>query len=190
MPETGFTAGDWIAVAAILAGALVAIVVAILAALSGRRDRRHQIALAREERGQHRLHDAYRALLPTLLDYRVVVSQVEPPIVLADPFTPPVMPEGPETRRRFAGAQLDGSRQVGAMLDSLQTAFGALSLTISLFQDAQARLRSGGHPEAGREMAGLGTKVQADKAAALALIDQIHDRMREELGQEPRRIRP
>lgn len=189
MPETGFTSGDWIAVAAIAAGALVAIVVAILAALSGWRDRRHRSAFAREERGQHRLHDAYRALLPTLLDYRVVVAQVEPPLVPSDPFTPPVMPEGPETRRRFSGAQLDGSREVGAMLDALQAAFVTLTLTITLFHDAQARLRSGGHPEAVRELAGLGNKVLADKAAALALIDQIHDRMREELGQVPRRVR-
>jgi hypothetical protein len=201
--------------AAIVAGALVSIGVALIASFGGWRDRanrsqeaerdreqalqlahderEHTLALAREERRVERMRAVYVELAPILEAWRDQVRSVEPPAVWkpvdapAD-WTPPQpdLPAKEVMRRELARARIAGSPALVATLDKLDQAM----LRLLVDAGAQFRLRQelqdvGQRPGLGDELREVGHAVAADKIQAERLIDAAINQMRDDLGQPP-----
>ena len=172
-------------IVAIVAGAIVSITVAVLAAVSQWRDRKHRTDLAREDRAQERLKSAYEELLPTLHRYRDQVAAVEPPIGISPKPKPPKLPDPDEVMRQFAHAQLFGTPQLRASLDQFPLDMMRLRFAIGTLEQTRsqaASMSAFGPP--GNAVKDAGDRVDAAKQVIFDLLAQIEAQMRNDLGVE------
>jgi hypothetical protein len=172
-------------IVAIVAGAVVSITVATLAAASQWRDRKHRTDLAREDRAQERLKSAYEALLPTLHNYRAQVAAVEPPIEISPKADPPKLPDLDEVMRQFASAELFGSSALRTSLDQLGPDIMKLRFAIGDLDRARKWAESAApFGSAGNEVKDASDRVAAAKQVVLDLLAEIEAQMRKDLRVE------
>lgn len=181
------TGDQWIALTAVLSGALVGVDGLIFGYFNGRAERNHARNLSRGARLHEQRLAAYADLSAYLERERISIARIEPVFVVSEPQPPPDPLSADEWTQIMGRAAVAGSDEVRAAVEHARRQSGDFLGRAVVYRHMNAQ-----HAE-GQQLADAGVAMEQARQEAFGAIDAAQAQMRGELAElqdPPRRPAP